>query len=100
LPGWLAGRVGSKSQGGKDVQTGVELLRSLIDGGDCSYSGSLRHRSVREGIHDELLQQCGVFLVSVKLIIMSHKNGISARHAEEQLEKIQNLLATGGAESA
>jgi hypothetical protein len=44
------------------------------------------------GFTHDLLQECGVFLVSVKLIVMSHKNGVSARHAEEQLEKIQNLL--------
>lgn len=44
------------------------------------------------GFTHDLLQECGVFLVSVKLIMMSHKNGISARHAEEQLASIQNLL--------
>ena len=46
------------------------------------------------GFTHDLLQECGVFLVSVKLIMMSHKNGISARHAEEQLASIQNLLQT------
>ena len=46
------------------------------------------------GFTHDLLQECGVFLVSVKLIMMSHKNGISARHAEEQLVSIQNLLQT------
>jgi Na+-translocating ferredoxin:NAD+ oxidoreductase RnfE subunit len=44
------------------------------------------------GFTHDLLQECGVFLVSVKLIVMSHKNGVSARHAEEQLASIQNLL--------
>ena len=44
------------------------------------------------GFTHDLLQECGVFLVSVKLIMMSHKNGISARHAEEQLASIQNRL--------
>ena len=44
------------------------------------------------GFTHDLLQECGVFLVSVKLIMMSHKNGISARLAEEQLASIQNLL--------
>ena len=52
------------------------------------------------GFTHDLLQECGVFLVSVKLIMMSHKNGVSARHAEERLEKIQHLLATGGPQSA
>ena len=46
------------------------------------------------GFTHDLLQECGVFLVSVKLIMMSHKNGVSARAAEERLEKIQNLLQT------
>ncbi len=45
-----------------------------------------------KGFSHELLQECGVFLVSVKLIMMSHKNGVSARRAEERLAKIQNLL--------
>ncbi len=53
-----------------------------------------------KGFTHDLLQECGVFLVSVKLIMMSHKNGVSARHAEERLEKIQHLLATGGPQSA
>ena len=44
------------------------------------------------GFTHDLLQECGVFLVSVKLIVMSHKNGVSARHAEEQLASIHNLL--------
>jgi len=46
------------------------------------------------GFSHDLLQECGVFLVSVKLIMMSHKNGVSAKTAEERLEKIQNLLQT------
>jgi Na+-translocating ferredoxin:NAD+ oxidoreductase RnfE subunit len=33
------------------------------------------------GFTHDLLQECGVFLVSVKLIVMSHKNGVSARLA-------------------
>jgi hypothetical protein len=45
-----------------------------------------------KGFSHELLQECGVFLVSVKLIMMSHKNGASAQRAEERLAKIQNLL--------
>jgi hypothetical protein len=52
------------------------------------------------GFTHDLLQECGVFLVSVKLIVMSHKNGISARHAEEQLATIQNLLQTKREQSA
>jgi Na+-translocating ferredoxin:NAD+ oxidoreductase RnfE subunit len=52
------------------------------------------------GFTHDLLQECGVFLVSVKLIVMSHQNGISARHAEEQLASIQNLLQTKREQSA
>ena len=52
------------------------------------------------GFTHDLLQECGVFLVSVKLIMMSHKNGVSARLAEERLEKIQNLLQTTREQSA
>jgi hypothetical protein len=44
------------------------------------------------GFTHDLLQESGVFLVSVKLVVMSHKNGVSARHAEKQLEEIQNML--------
>ena len=40
-----------------------------------------------KGFSHELLQECGVFLVSVKLIMMSHKNGVSARRAEERLAR-------------
>ena len=46
------------------------------------------------GFSHELLQECGVFLVSVKLIVMSHKNGVTARLAEERLAKIQSMLQT------
>jgi hypothetical protein len=53
-----------------------------------------------KGFGHELLQECGVFLVSVKLIMMSHKNGVSARLAEERLAKIQNLLQTTREQSA
>jgi hypothetical protein len=45
-----------------------------------------------KGFTHELLQECGVFLVSVKLIMMSHKNGVSAEEAQERLRKIQHLL--------
>jgi Na+-translocating ferredoxin:NAD+ oxidoreductase RnfE subunit len=52
------------------------------------------------GFTHDLLQECGVFLVSVKLIVMSHKNGVSTRLAEERLAKIQNLLQTTREQSA
>jgi hypothetical protein len=53
-----------------------------------------------KGFTHEMLQECGVFLVSVKLIVMSHKNGVSARLAEERLAKIQNLLQATREQSA
>jgi Na+-translocating ferredoxin:NAD+ oxidoreductase RnfE subunit len=52
------------------------------------------------GFTHELLQECGVFLVLVKLIMMSHKNGVLAKHAEEQLEKIQSMLQSKRRQSA
>jgi hypothetical protein len=52
------------------------------------------------GFTHDLLQECGVFLVSVKLIMMSHKNGVTAIQAEQRLEKIQNLLENGRAPGA
>jgi Na+-translocating ferredoxin:NAD+ oxidoreductase RnfE subunit len=52
------------------------------------------------GFTHDLLQECGVFLVSVKLIMMSHKNGVSARLAEERLANIQSLLQNGRRQGA
>ncbi len=42
-------------------------------------------------VHDMLLE-AGVFLVSVKLILMSHKNRVVAERAEKRLEQIEALL--------
>ena len=53
-----------------------------------------------KGFTHDMLLECGVFLVSVKLIVMSHKNGVSARLSEERLVKIQNLLETSRRRSA
>jgi hypothetical protein len=53
-----------------------------------------------KGFTHDMLLECGVFLVSVKLIVMSHKNGASARLSEERLVKIQNLLETSRRQSA
>jgi hypothetical protein len=52
-----------------------------------------------KGFTHDMLLECGVFLVSVKLIVMSHKNGVSARLADERLVKIQNLLETSPPQS-
>jgi hypothetical protein len=53
-----------------------------------------------KGFTHDMLLECGVFLVSVKLIVMSHKSGVSARLSEERLVKIQNLLETSRRQSA
>jgi hypothetical protein len=53
-----------------------------------------------KGFTHDMLLECGVFLVSVKLIVMSRRNGVSARLAEERLTNIQNLLQTIRAQGA
>lgn len=45
-----------------------------------------------KGLTHELLLEAGVFLVSLKLILMSHKNSVLAQETEERLEAIYNLL--------
>jgi hypothetical protein len=52
------------------------------------------------GFTHDMLQVCGVFLVSVKLILMSYKNGQATRRAEERLAKIQTLLQDPGQQGA
>jgi hypothetical protein len=47
---------------------------------------------VIKGFTHDLLLEAGVFLVSVKLILMSHKNSVLAVETEHQLEEIQALL--------
>lgn len=39
-----------------------------------------------------MLLEAGVFLVSVKLILMSHKNSVLAYKTEEHLQQIQEML--------
>lgn len=45
-----------------------------------------------KGFAHDMLLEAGVFLVSVKLILMSHKNSVAAERAEKRLEQIQALL--------
>jgi hypothetical protein len=45
-----------------------------------------------KGLTHDLLLETGIFLVSIKLILMSHKNSILAKHTEERLEIIVSLL--------
>jgi hypothetical protein len=44
-----------------------------------------------KGLTHEILLEAGVFLVSLKLIMISHKNSVLAKKTEFQLER---LLAT------
>ena len=46
----------------------------------------------QKGFTHELLLEAGVFLVSVKLIIMSYKNSISSDKLHEELAEIRELL--------
>ena len=45
-----------------------------------------------KGLTHDLLLEAGVFLVSVKLILMSHKNGVLAIETEKRLDQIYDLL--------
>jgi len=45
-----------------------------------------------KGLTHEILLEAGVFLVSAKLILMSHKNKAIALETEERLEYIQAML--------
>lgn len=45
-----------------------------------------------KGFTHDLLLEAGVFLVSVKLILMGHKNSILAIETEHRLEEIQAML--------
>jgi hypothetical protein len=45
-----------------------------------------------KGFTQELLLEAGVFLVSVKLIIMSYKNSISSEKIHEELAEIRELI--------
>jgi hypothetical protein len=45
-----------------------------------------------KGLTHDLLLEAGVFLVSLKLILMSHKNSVLALETEERLEAIYDLL--------
>jgi len=45
-----------------------------------------------KGFTHEVLLEAGVFLVSVKLIIMSYKNGLVSDRIKERLDEIQAAL--------
>jgi len=46
-----------------------------------------------KGLTHDLLLEAGVFLVSVKLILLSYKANVSAQEMKGQLEEIRALLA-------
>jgi hypothetical protein len=46
-----------------------------------------------KGVGHDLLLEAGVFLVSVKLILMAYKSSVTARHLREDLAGIRSSLA-------
>lgn len=44
------------------------------------------------GFTHDLLLEAGVFLVSVKLIIMAYKASVSSKEIQRELEEIKDLL--------
>ncbi len=47
---------------------------------------------VTKGFTHDMLLEAAVFLVSVKLIVMSYKNGVSAAALARELAEIKSLL--------
>jgi hypothetical protein len=47
-----------------------------------------------KGFTHDMLLETGVFLISVKLILMSYKNSVLALKTEDRLEQIQALLVS------
>ncbi|UFH59718.1 hypothetical protein [Sulfurovum mangrovi] len=48
-----------------------------------------------KGFTHDLLLEAGVFLVSVKLIIMAYKNSVANKKIIEKLERINQILEDG-----
>lgn len=46
-----------------------------------------------KGMTHDLLLEAGVFLVSVKLIVMAYKNSIAGKEITDELREIKQLLA-------
>lgn len=53
-----------------------------------------------KGFTHDLLLEAGVFLVSVKLIWMSHKLSVAGQSMREQLQQIHDLLRTDRQQAA
>ena len=49
-----------------------------------------------KGLTHDLLLEAGVFLVSVKLIIMAHKNSIHAQSIHEKIDKVYAVVKGSG----
>jgi len=47
-----------------------------------------------KGFTHELLLETGVFLVSAKLILMGHKNAVTAQSIHDKLDRIDKALQT------
>jgi hypothetical protein len=45
-----------------------------------------------KGLPHEILLETGIFMVSVKLILLSHKNITASRATDARLREMQNLL--------
>lgn len=45
-----------------------------------------------KGFTHDLLLEIGVFMVSVKLIIMNYKNGVHAARLEKEIKEIKELI--------
>ena len=74
----------------------MATMRKHIDGGSLVVIGITFVLFVValfvKGFSREMLLEAGVFLVSVKLIIMSYKNARLAEHLKDRLDEIQAAL--------
>ncbi|MGP0043703.1 MAG: hypothetical protein ACLPVJ_02680, partial [Syntrophobacteraceae bacterium] len=46
-----------------------------------------------KGLTHDLFLETGVFLVSVKIIVMAHRNGVEVGHLNEKLDTILETLS-------
>ncbi|HET8529605.1 MAG TPA: hypothetical protein VFO08_00540 [Methylomirabilota bacterium] len=71
-------------------------MRKHIDGGSLVVIGTTFGLFVIalfvKGFSREMLLEAGVFLVSVKLIIMSYKNALLAELIKDRLDEIQGAM--------
>jgi hypothetical protein len=47
-----------------------------------------------KGLTHDLFLEAGVFLVSVKIILMAHRNGVATRDLNQKLDKVLASLTT------